>query len=64
MSKSNNVYMMVTNDEYELPLIVADTLDELAEKAGKKKTTISMCLYKYNAGKTSRCMYRRVEVEE
>ena len=33
--------MLVTQDEIELPLIVADTLGELARKVGTSKNVIS-----------------------
>jgi len=38
-------YMAVTPDEYELPLFIADTADEMAERYGLKKHTIfnSIC---------------------
>ena len=34
-------YMAVTNDQYELPIYVADTVAELAELLGIKKQTVS-----------------------
>lgn len=36
--------MLVTNDEYELPLVVADTAAELARILGKKRTDIASAL--------------------
>ena len=38
------LYMLVTNDEYELPLVVADTAAELARILGKKRTDIASAL--------------------
>lgn len=34
------LYMAVSCDEYELPLFVEDTVGNLAEKLGRKETTI------------------------
>lgn len=47
------IYMLVTQDELELPLIVADSLGELAEKCGCTKNAISSGIsYKKNGGKS------------
>lgn len=36
---------MVTDDEYELPLIVTDSLKELAKLTGKDSKAISKAMY-------------------
>ena len=38
--------MAVTNDEYELPILVCDTAKELAKKIGVKHNTISVFLWR------------------
>lgn len=36
----SNIWMMVTMDEYELPVLVADSSGELARMAGTESVTI------------------------
>lgn len=36
LTNRKKLYMLVTNDKYELPVCVRDTLRELAEAAGVK----------------------------
>ena len=57
-----NVWMMVTLDEYELPLLVADTAEELAVMAGVKVGAIHSAMSKHKHGKTQRCKYKKVRV--
>lgn len=53
--------MMVTTDKYELPLVVADSVDELAKLLGVKPNSISWQLvYSKRHGTKSR--YIRVEI--
>ena len=55
------LYLLVTQDEYEYPLIVADSLGELAEKCGCTKNAISTGIsYKKNGGKSR---FVKVEVD-
>lgn len=52
------IYMKVTKDKYELPIIVADSPKELADKAGTNKNVILSALsHKYPG-------WARVEIEE
>lgn len=45
MNKQNNaVYMLVTQDRYELPLIVADTMAELARLTGQKRSSVASAI--------------------
>ena len=47
------LYLLVTQDKLELPLIVADSLDELAEKCHCTKNAITTGIsYKKNGGKS------------
>lgn len=59
------LYMMVTNDEYELPLGVYDNMDELAKKQGYKKSYIKKAISLYEHGKAL-CFvpFRKVIVED
>lgn len=40
------VYMAVTNDEYEFPIALGDTVGELAKQLGVKQNTIRQALYR------------------
>ena len=48
------LYMLVTFDKYEYPLIVTESLDELAEKCCCTKNAISsaICHSRKNGGKS------------
>lgn len=62
MSRKKYVYLYVTKDKFELPIIVADSLEELASKCGVTKHAISTGIYhEKKFGKKSR--YKRVERE-
>lgn len=50
------LYLYVTDDEYELPMFVADTQQELAEYKGVGINTVQALLSKQRHGKIkSRC---------
>lgn len=59
------LYMTVTKDEYELPLGVYDSLDEMAEKQQVKKEYISKSISMYEHHTADWCVpFRRVIVED
>ena len=59
------LYMMVTKDEYELPLGVYDSLDEMAAKQNVKKEYISKSISMYEHGTAKWCVpFRKVVVED
>ena len=58
------LYLMVTNDKYELPLIVADSAKELAEKSGNPTNTVYCMMSKYRHGKIKSSRFICVEVED
>ena len=60
----NFLYMLVTDDEFELPVIVAPTVNELAERAGVSPRTIHVEVWKKNTGRAKKSRYIRVELEE
>lgn len=62
MSKNRNIYMIVTEDKYELPLFVG-TVEEVAEKAGCSVNTIYACISHYEHGRNKNTRYRRVILE-
>ena len=44
MAKRKVMYMKVTNDKYELPEVIADTVTELARMIGVKRNVISSAI--------------------
>lgn len=59
MMRTRPIYMEITTDEYELPLAVADTIDELARIVHRKPSTLNRSI---NHAKHGR--YIRVVIEE
>lgn len=57
------VYMEVTDDEYELPVAVADSVQMLAKTAGIKASSILQMISHEKAG-TQRSKYKRIEIED
>ena len=58
------VYMKVTDDEYELPVAVANSVEELARILNVKPDTISGCISRYNRGLANHSAYRKVEIDD
>lgn len=56
------IFMEVTNDEFELPICVADTEKELSEMAEVSYHTITSALSRQRCHKT-RCRFVAVPVE-
>lgn len=61
MEAKIDMYMLISHDKYELPLAVADTINELAKMLGKNPNTISsiMC---HARKKGQWCRYIKVDV--
>ena len=57
------VWMLVTNDKYELPLIVAKSAGELARLTGQRRSNIASAIC-HAEKRGARCKYVRVEVED
>ena len=57
------VWMKVTHDEYELPVAIADSCVELAEKLGKTANNISSSIT-HSARRGNWTPYRKVEITE
>lgn len=57
------LYMVVTNDEYEFPLIVSENIHDIERYSGSSESTIRSCISRYNRGML-KGKFRRVEVEE
>lgn len=56
------VYMLVSNDEYKLPVVVANTIHELALKCNVSEGSIKSCLSLYRQGKIKESQYIEVEI--
>ena len=57
------LWLKVTRDEYELPLAVADTSEELSRMLGLKRKSIMKQINKAK-NKNRKCQYIVVEIEE
>ena len=62
--KPEVIWMEVTNDEYELPVAVADTTRELAEMTGVRRNAIMEAWSRYNHGIYKRCRWHKVCLED
>lgn len=56
-------YMKVTNDEFELPLVIADSVVELAARTGTTPNTISSSIF-HAKERGSRCVYVKVPIAD
>ena len=61
MEAKIDMYMLISHDKYELPLAVADTINELAKMLGKNPNTISSIMY-HARKKGQWCRYIKVDV--
>jgi hypothetical protein len=59
-----NLWLAVTPDEYELPICVEDTAQELANRFGVKKNTIESIVCKGRSGKYSGRKFIKVAIDE
>lgn len=57
------LYMKVTKDRFELPLVVADSISELARMCGRDKGNVCRCI-RESEEKGYRSMYVRVPMED
>ena len=57
------LWLKVTRDEYELPLIVADTSEELERMLGLRKKSVIRQIYKARKSKR-KCQYVVVDIDE
>ena len=62
--KKITLYMEVSNDELELPILIADSVKELAGMLGILPNSISRELSRYDNKAIPTCKYRRVTIEE
>lgn len=55
--------MLVTDDKYELPIVVADTVYELAIKTGQKERSVRASLDKSARGEGNH-IWQKVKIKE
>lgn len=58
------LWLEVTQDKYELPLKVCDSVTTLARRCGVKPHTIYSCINKQERGYVKKSRYRKVVIEE
>lgn len=58
------VYMLVSKDEYQLPMAMADSAAELAEMTGTPLNTVRSTICKEKQGKLKRPRFVRVEIDD
>ena len=58
------VWMLVSDDKYELPLAIADTAKELAERCNVSIHTVISNFTRYQRGEYKKSKYLCVKVED
>ena len=58
------LWMAVEADEYELPIAIADTARELAEKCGTSLSNVETSIYYGSSGSTTGRKFVKVRNEE
>lgn len=58
------LWIAITADKYELPLIVADTPEELAQLAGVAVGSVRSCYSRYKNGRRKKSRYICVEIPD
>lgn len=58
------IWMEVTKDEYELPIFIADNLDELAKKSGTSSNCISSTISHFNKGTLKKSKFKKVVIDD
>ena len=56
------VYIMTTNDEYEFPIAMADTMVELGRITNVNVKTIRSAIYHVKSGRLKNSIYKEVEI--
>ncbi len=57
------LFLKITMDKYELPLIVAGSIREMAKLSGTTENNITSQLHKAKKGIIKRCQYKKVWVD-
>ena len=62
--KYERFYMAVSNDRYELPIFLTDTVKEMAEWAGRSNNDILRAISTGRKCKRNNCRFERVIVND
>ena len=62
--KKDCVWLMISDDKYELPLAVADTAVDLARMVGTTANAIRSSFDHYKHGATKSSRFRKVEIDD
>lgn len=57
------LFMIVSDDKYELPLMWEESIEELARKSGKKESTLRSAFSKQRWKPREHSIYRAVRLE-
>lgn len=58
------VYVLVSRDQYELPLLVTDTQEEMAQILGIRANSIATHIYKHRKGLIKKSHFLSVEIDD
>lgn len=58
------LYMKVTADEYEFPLVIADSQADLARMCGVNPQSVRKAFYNARHGRRIESAYREVEIDD
>ena len=58
------VYVLVSRDQYELPLLVTDTQEEMARILGVRANSIATHIYKHRKGLIKRSHFLSVKIDD
>ena len=64
MSMTRKVYMLIDNTKYQLPLVIADTAQELADIVGVKRNSIHSAICRLKSGELKTSKYICCEIDE
>lgn len=64
IEKSKYYYIYLSDDEYKLPEVVADTVGELSRMTGKSETNIRSSISKYEHGILPTSRFVRVSKDD
>lgn len=62
MGSKKSLWLLVTEDKYEFPLLICDSLQELAAKTGVKAASIKQSVSRGENGKYKKSKWRRVRI--
>lgn len=58
------IWMLVTNDKYELPVCIADTAEELSRLSGFSVNSIRASVAHVKSGRQKSSIFKKIELED